>query len=71
MKYFMTWLLDEKVILLNGAILFVLISMWMKRLEMEPTNIGIVIGLSSNLVGALIRGIVGPNGNLNNNDTPK
>lgn len=68
---FLTWLLDEKVVLLIGSIIFVLLAILMIHMKADPQIVGLVIGIASGLAGALTRGIVGSNtnGSTNNNST--
>lgn len=70
-SYLLKWLLDEKIILLSGAFLFTLLAMALIKWDARESYVMLVLGLSSSLVGALIRGIVGPNGNLKDPDDPK
>ena len=58
----LTWLLDERIILLVGALLFTVLGMVLISWNASESYVILVLGLASGLVGALIRGIVGPNG---------
>jgi len=64
------WMLDEKVILLVGSIIFVLLSIWMIHMKTDPQIVGVVIGIAVSLAGALTRGIVGSPSNGNGAVTP-
>lgn len=68
---FLQWLLDEKVILLVGSIIFVLLAIWMIHMKTDAQLIGVVIGIGVSLAGALTRGIVGSNSNGNGTAAPK
>lgn len=67
---FLTWLLDEKVVLLIGSIIFVLLAILMIHMKADPQIVGLVIGIASGLAGALTRGIVGSNSNGNGTAAP-
>jgi len=71
MKYFLNWLLDEKIILLVGAVVFALFALLLIKWKVDSGYISSFVGLVSLLVGALVRGIVGPNGNLNDQGEKK
>jgi hypothetical protein len=62
MKYFMQWALDEKIILGVLAITFAVLAILLIKWNADTSHVSSFIGLSSLLIGGLIRGIIGPNG---------
>lgn len=62
MEYLMQWLLDERIILLVGAIIFAFFTIYLIHLDSKETYVTGMSGLTGMLIGALVRGITGANG---------
>jgi uncharacterized membrane protein len=58
----MDWLLDERIILLAGAIGFSLLGLLLVSWNAKESYVLAMFGLSAQMIGALIRGITGPIG---------
>ncbi len=56
--YLMDWLLDERIILLSGAVIFALMSVVLIHWKADKEYVIAFFGLSNGLIGALVRGIV-------------
>jgi len=68
----MSWLmfvLHEKIILLFGSIIFVMVAVLLIHWGVQESYVMQVFGLASGMIGALLRGITGEK-NENTGNTP-
>ena len=60
-QFLLKWLLDERIILLFGAIIFAGFAILLIHWDAKEVYVTGMTGFSGMMIGALVRGIIGPN----------